>query len=84
MLVPSLRGSRILWAATLTTWAASLLAWVYITLRIVVNGIDPPEPFLPGVRGLSFLGAGAIAFSLFCGSMFLYLWLWGRPRRGTR
>lgn len=78
MVLPSLRASRPLRAAVLTTWAASLLAWVYITLRIVLNGIDPPEPFLPGVRFLSFLTAGAIAFLLFCVSMFAYLWLWGR------
>ncbi len=80
MVLPSLRASRLLRAAVLTTWAASLLAWTYITLRIVLNGIDPPQPFLPGVRFLSFLTAGAIAFFLFCLSMFLYLWLWGRFR----
>ncbi len=78
MVVPSIQESRFLRAATLTTLVASLLAWTYITFRIIFNGIDPPEPLLPGVPGLSFLKAGVIAFGLFCVSMFLYLWLWGR------
>ncbi|HYM40382.1 MAG TPA: hypothetical protein VEY12_09645 [Thermoplasmata archaeon] len=78
MVVPLFRESRLLRAAVLTTWAASLMAWIYVVLRIVLNGINPPDPFLPGVRGLSFVGAGAISFGLFCVSMFLYLWLWGR------
>ncbi len=77
MVVPSIQESRSLRAATLTTWIASLLAWLYITVRIVFNGIDPPEPLLPGVPGLSFLKAGVISFGVFCVSMFLYLWLWG-------
>ncbi len=80
MVVPSLQESRGLRAATLTTCVASLLAWIYITFRIVFNGIDPPDPLLPGVPGLSFLRAGIIAFGLFCVSMFTYLWLWGRFR----
>ncbi len=78
MVVPLIRESRFLRAATLTAWAASLLAWIYITLRIVVNGINPPDPFLPGVRGLSFIAAGGFAFFVFCVSTFLYLWIWGR------
>ncbi len=78
MVVPFLQRSRFLRAAVMTTWAASFLAWVYITLRILVNGINPPDPFLPGVRGFSFLAAGAFAFGLFCLSMFLYVWLWSR------
>ena len=76
MVVPSLRQSRFLRAAVLTTWAASLLAWIYITLRIVLNGVDPPQPFLPGVRFPTFLQVGAFAFFVFCTSMFVYLWLW--------
>ena len=78
MVVPFVRGSRFLRAMTLTVWAGSLMAWIYVTLRIVLNGINPPDPFLPGERGLSIIGAGAIAFALFCLSMFLYLWIWGR------
>ncbi len=78
MVVPFVRGNRFLRAFVLTVWAASLMAWVYVTLRIVLNGINPPEPFLPGVRFLSFIGAGAIAFTMFCLSMFVYLWIWGR------
>ncbi len=78
MAIPWIRTSRFLRAAVLTSWAASFLAWLYITLRIVVNGINPPDPFLPGVRSFSFIQAGAIAFGLFCVSMFLYLWIWGR------
>ncbi len=82
MVLVVLRSSRALRAFVLTTWAASLLAWPYITFRIIVDGIDPPDPFLPGVSGLSFIRAGAIAFGAFCVSMFLYLWLWGRFDRG--
>ena len=80
MVVPFVRGSRILRALVLTVWIASLMAWLYVTLRIIVTHVDPPQPFLPWIRSFSFLEAGAFAFGLFCVSMFLYLWLWGRFR----
>ncbi len=77
MAVPWIRSSQFLRALVLTTWVASFLAWLYVTLRIVINGINPPEPFFPGVRSFSFIEAGAFSFALFCVSMFLYLWIWG-------
>ncbi len=80
MALAFVRGSRILRAFVLTTWIASLMAWAYITLRIIVNQINPPLPLLPDVPWLSFLLAGLVSFVLFCGSMFLYLWIWGRFR----
>ncbi|HYM41033.1 MAG TPA: hypothetical protein VEY12_12970 [Thermoplasmata archaeon] len=78
MVSEGLRSRRSLRALVLATVVGSLLAWLYIAARIVVNGIDPPDPFLPGVPSLSFIRAGALSFGLFCLSLFLYLWLWGR------
>lgn len=78
MAVQGVRSSRAFRAFVLTTVAGSLLAWLYTVARIVINGIDPPDPFFPGVRGVSFLEVGGLSFFLFCASLFLYLWLWGR------
>lgn len=78
MVVPFLRNSRFLRALVLTTALFSFAAWIYVVLRVVVNNIDPPRPFLNGVPSVSFLAVGAFAFGLSALSTFVYLWLWGR------
>jgi hypothetical protein len=80
MAAPFLQGSRFLRALVLTTWVFSSLLWLYIVVRVVINGVDPPAPFLGSVPSLSFSALGAFAFGLSFLSMFLYLWLWGRFR----
>ena len=81
MAVPLLRTSRFLRALVLTAWVSSFLLWLYIVVRVVVNGIDPPLPFFNSVPYVSFSMVGAFAFFVFTVSMFLYLWLWS-PFRG--
>ena len=83
MVVPFLQRSRFLRALVLTTGVFSFLLWLYIVLRIVVNNIDPPEPFLPGMRSPSFLTVGAFAFGLSFLSLLAYLWLWGKFDRAS-
>jgi len=78
MLVAFLRQSRLFRSLVLTTGIFSFLLWVYTSLRVIVDGIDPPEPFLPGFRSLSFLAVGVLSFGVAFLSMFVYLWLWGR------
>jgi hypothetical protein len=80
MAVPLLRTSRFFRALVLTTGVFSFLLWLYTTLRVLVNGINPPEPFFPGVRSVSFLTVGVLSFGVSFMSMLVYLWLWGRFR----
>lgn len=80
MAVPWLRTSRFLRALVLTAWASSFLVWLYIVLRVVVNGVDPPSAFFNSIPHVSFSMVGTFAFFVFFASMFLYLWLWGRFR----
>ncbi len=82
MVLQSLRKSRFLRALTLTAWVGSLLVWLYIVARVVVNVVDVHWPFVDSVPAISISAMGAFAFGLFCVSMFLYLWLWGRFGRG--
>ena len=81
MAVPLLQGSRFLRALILTAWVSSFLLWLYIVLRVVVNGVDVHYPFLDSVRSISISAMGVFSFFVFFVSMFLYLWLWG-PFRG--
>ena len=78
MIAPVLRRSRLFRSLVLTTCVFSFLAWLYVATRIIVNGIDPPDPFLNSVPGVSFSAVGIFAFGVGFISMFLYLWLWGR------
>lgn len=80
MAVPSLRSSRFFRALVLTVAAFSFLLWLHTTLRVIVNGVDPPEPFVPGLRSVSFLAVGVLSFGVSFLSTFVYLWLWGRFR----
>ncbi len=80
MAIPSFRGSRFFRALVLTVGVFSFLLWLYTTLRVIVNGVNPPEPFVPGVRSPSFLAVGVLSFGVCFLSTFVYLWLWGRFR----
>lgn len=77
MAIPFLRNSRFLRALVLTTAVFGFLAWLYIVARVVVNHVDPPEPFLNSFPSVSFSAVGAFSFGLSALSMFVYLWLWG-------
>jgi hypothetical protein len=79
MAIPFFRSSRFFRALVLTTGVFSFLLWLYTTLRVLVNGINPPDPFVPGLR-ISFLSVGVLSFGVCFLSTFLYLWLWGRFR----
>ncbi len=77
MVVPALRTSQFLRALVLTTAVFSFLAWLYIILRVLVNHVDPPTPFLSSVPSVSVSAVGAFTFGLSALSTFVYLWLWG-------
>jgi hypothetical protein len=76
MAVPFLRRSSFLRSLVVTTFFFSFLAWVYVVLRVVVNKVDPPSPFVPGIRFPTFFDVGAFAFGLSFLSLLVYLWLW--------
>lgn len=78
MVVPFFRQSRLFQSLVLTTGVFSFLLWFYIVVRVVVNHVDPPTPFVNSVPSLSFSALGAFAFGLSFLSTFVYLWLWGR------
>lgn len=78
MAIPFLQNNRFLRALVLTTAIFSFLAWLYIVLRVVINGIDPPMSFLNSFPSISFSDVGAFTFGLSALSTFVYLWLWGR------
>lgn len=61
----------------LTSWVSSLLLWLYIVVRIVVNGVDVHWPFVDSIQYISVSEMGAFAFGLFSLSMFIYLAVWG-------
>ena len=83
MAVPFFRSSPFFRALVLTTGVFSFLLWLYTSMRVIVNGIDPPEPFLPGVRGLSFLAVGVFSFAMSFLCTLVYTWLWGRFARAA-
>ncbi len=85
MAVPFLRRSRFLHALVVTAWVASLLVWLYIVLRVVFNGVDVHWPFVDSIPSISISAVGALSFSVFVASTFVYLWLWGRfqPKGGV-
>lgn len=82
MVASGLRTSRIFRSFVLTVAVFSLLLWIYIVLRIVVNDVDPPSPFLPNLP-FSVIDVGAASFALSALATFVYLWLWGRFDRGA-
>lgn len=62
----------------LSTWVYSTLFWLYILVRIIVNGVDVHWPFVDSIQFISISAIGAFAFGLSFLSMFLYLALWGK------
>ncbi len=78
MAVSLVRSSRFLRSLVLTVWVFSLLLWLYIVVRIIVNGVDVHSPFVDSIPGMSFSATAAFSFVLSFLSMFTYLWLWGR------
>ncbi len=82
MAIPLLRRSQFLRALVLTAWVASFLVWLYIVLRVVLNGVDVHWPFVDSVPSISISAVGAFTFFVFVVSMFLYLWLWHRFNGG--
>ena len=61
----------------LTTALFSMLAWLYVVLRIVINGVDMSTPFIDAFPIFNIWQTGAIAFVLAFLSVFVYLSLWG-------
>ncbi len=82
MVAPVLRRSRFLRSLVLTTFLFSFLLWLYVVLRIVVNGVDVHWPFVDSVPSISVSAVGAFSFGLSFLTLFVYLWLWGRSPRG--
>ncbi len=78
MAIPFLRRSQFLRAFVLTAWVASFLVWLYIVVRVVLNGVDVHWPFVDSIPSVSISAVGAFTFLVFVLSMFLYLWLWHR------
>ncbi len=54
-----------------------MLLWLYIVIRIAVNGVDVHWPFVDSIQSISISDVGAFAFGLSFLSMFLYLAVWG-------
>jgi len=61
----------------LTTALFSILAWLYVVLRIVINGVDMSTPFIDAFPILNIWQTGAVAFVLAFLSVLVYLSLWG-------
>lgn len=78
MAVSLVRSSRFLRSLVLTVWVFSLLLWLYIVVRIVVNGVDVHTAFVDSIPGVSFSAVGVFSFGLSFLGMFTYLWIWGR------
>ncbi len=77
-------ASHALRALVLTTWLYSLLVWIYIVLRIVLNGVDVYEPFIDRYPYISILELAFLAFGVSFLSMFIYLLVrWRPPASGS-
>jgi len=59
-------------ALILTFWIYSTLLWIYCVSRIIVNNIDPWDPFIKGLL-ITFLEVGIATFLMSAAGCFLYL-----------
>jgi hypothetical protein len=59
-------------ALSLTSWIYTTLIWLYCVTRIVVNEIDPNDPFIIGIP-ITFLELSIIMFLISATSCYVYL-----------
>ena len=59
-------------ALFLTSWIYTTLVWLYCVARIIINEIDPGDPFIIGIP-ITFWELGIVAFVISAISCFFYL-----------
>ena len=76
--------SRFLRALVISTWIYSLLGWLYVVARVLVNNIDPRDPFILEYPDIAFFEVGIVCFLVSFVCFVIYLAIWGsRPEKRT-